>query len=147
MDYESWDRIADAVNPTVGVITLALALAVRRAGNPPHWAQLLLTLACVTLVYALGWVDAQLKLWPAVGLDYSSHTGVHVAIVASLWMIDRRFGIAGVVIALLYAALMVYQKYHTILDIASTALAVVPLAVGIWILGRRAARTEPARSS
>lgn len=35
MDYASWDRIADAVNPTLGVITLALSLAMRRAPLMP----------------------------------------------------------------------------------------------------------------
>ena len=100
----------------LGVITLALSLAIRRPGNPPRWAQLLLTLAAVASVYAIGWLDARFALWPAAGMDFSTHTGVHVAIVASLWMIDRRLGIAGVVIALLYGALMVFQKYHSFAD-------------------------------
>jgi hypothetical protein len=139
VDYESWDRIADAVNPTLGVITLGLSLAIHRAGNPPRWAQLLLTLVSVALVYVMGYVDAQLKLWPSAGLDFSGHTGVHVAIVTSLWMIDRRFGIGGIVIALLYAGLMVYQKYHTVADILSTAAFIVPLTIGVWWLGRRLA--------
>ena len=140
MDYESWDRIADAVNPTVGVITLALSLAVRRPGNPPRWAQLLLTLAAVASVYVIGWIDAQLGLWASAGLDYSGHTAVHVAIVVSLWMIDRRAGMAGTVIALLYGALMLYQKYHSFGDIATTAVVIAPLAWGIWWAGGRLAR-------
>jgi len=140
MNYESWDRIADAVNPTLGLITLALSLVMRRPGNPPRWAQLLLTLAAVASVYAIGWLDSRFALWPAAGLDFSTHTGVHVAIVASLWMIDRRLGIAGAVIALLYGALMIYQKYHSAADIASTAVVIAPLALGIWILAQRATR-------
>ena len=140
MNYESWDRIADAVNPTLGLITLALSLAMRRPGNPPRWAQLLLTLAAVASVYAIGWLDSRFALWPAAGLDFSTHTGVHVAIVTSLWMIDRRLGIAGVVIALLYGALMIYQKYHSPADIASTAIVIAPLALGIWILAQRVTR-------
>ena len=54
MDYASWDRIADAVNPTLGVITLALSLAIRRTGSPSRWAQLLLTLTAVAGIYAVG---------------------------------------------------------------------------------------------
>src|SRR5688572_7171603 len=140
MDYESWDRIADAVNPTVGVITLALSLAVRRPGNPPRWAQLLLTLAAVASIYAVGWLDARLGLWSSAGLDYSTHTALHVAIVVSLWMIDRRAGMAGVAIALLYVALMLYQKYHSLADIATSAVVIAPLAWGIWWAGGRLAR-------
>lgn len=140
MDYESWDRIADAVNPTVGVITLALSLAVRRPGNPPRWAQLLLTLAAVASIYAVGWLDARLGLWSSAGLDYSTHTALHVAIVVSLWMIDRRAGMAGVAIALLYVALMLYQKYHSFADIATSAVVIAPLAWGIWWAGGRLAR-------
>jgi len=140
MNYESWDRIADAINPTLGVITLALSLAIRRPGNPPRWAQLLLTLASVAGVYAIGWLDGRYALWSAAGMDFSTHTGVHVAIVTCLWMIDRRLGIGGVVIALLYGALMLYQKYHSPADIASTAVVVATLALGIWTLARRGAR-------
>ena len=140
MDYESWDRIADAVNPTVGVITLGLSLAVRRPGNPPRWAQLLLTLAAVASIYAVGWLDARLGLWSSAGLDYSTHTALHVAIVVSLWMIDRRAGMAGVAIALLYVALMLYQKYHSFADIATSAVVIAPLAWGIWWAGGRLAR-------
>jgi hypothetical protein len=140
MEYASWDRIADAVNPILGLITLALSLAIRRPGNPPRWAQLLLTLAAVASVYAIGWLDSRYALWAAAGMDFSTHAGVHVAIVASLWMIDRRLGIAGTVIALLYGALIVYQKYHSLADVASTAFIIAPLALGIWILGQRVAR-------
>ena len=140
MDYESWDRVADAINPILGVITLALSLAIRRPGNPPRWAQLILTLTAVASVYAIRWLDGHYALWPAAGMEFSTHAGVHVAIVASLWMIDRRLGIAGVVIALLYGALMLYQKYHSFADIASTVVVIAPLALGIWILGQRVAR-------
>lgn len=91
-------------------------------------------------VYAIRLLDARFALWPAAGMDFSTHAGVHVAIVASLWMIDRRLGIAGIVIALLYGTLMLYQKYHSLADIASTAIVIAPLALGIWILGRRIAR-------
>jgi hypothetical protein len=140
MDYESWDRIADAVNPTLGLITLALSLAIRRPGNPPRWAQLLLTLAAVASVYAFGWIDAQLGIWPSAGLDFSGHTGVHVAIVVSLWIIDLRAGMAATAVALLYGALMIYQRYHSLADIATTAVVIAPLAWGIWWAGKRLAR-------
>ena len=140
MDYESWDRIADALNPVLGVLTLALSLAIRRPGSAPRWAQLLLTLAAVAGVYAIGWLDASLGLWSAAGMNYTVHGGVHVAIVVSLWMIERRIGVVGIAIALLYAALMLYQKYHSLADIATTALVIAPLAWGIWWLGRRLTR-------
>lgn len=137
MDYESWDRIADAVTPVVGVLTLALSLLVRRPGNPPRWAQLLLTLVSVAAIYAVGWVDAKFSLWLSVDLDYSTHTALYVALAVSLWMIDWRAGVAGTVIGLAYAVLMLYQKYHTALDIVTSALAIAPLCAGIWIAARR----------
>jgi hypothetical protein len=137
MDYESWDRIADAITPTVGVITLALSVLRRRPGNPPRWAQLLLTLVSVGAVYAVGWADAQLKLWSGAGLDYSTHSGVYVALAVSLWMIDWRIGIAGAVIGAAYAVLMLYQRYHTPMDIVSTAAVVAPLCLGFWLVARR----------
>jgi hypothetical protein len=137
LDYASWDRIADAVNPMLGVITLALSLAIRRAGSPPRWAQLLLTLTAVAGIYAVGWLDARFALWAAAGADYSTHTAVCVALVVSLYMIDWRLGVAGTVIAVLYGMLMLTQKYHSPADMGSTMLVIAPLAFGIWILGRR----------
>jgi hypothetical protein len=142
VDHASWDQIADAVNPTLGVITLALSLAIRRAGSPPRWAQLLLTLTAVAGIYAVGWLDARFALWARVGLDYSTHTAVCVALVASLYMIDWRLGVAGAVIAMLYGMLMLHQKYHSPGDILSTTLVIAPLAFGIWILGRRMANGQ-----
>jgi hypothetical protein len=145
LDYQTLDRIADSVNPTLGVITLVLALVVRHPGNPPRWAQVLLTLCAVASIYLLGFIDASLKLWPAMGLDFSGHTGVHVAIVVSLWMIDRRFGLAGIGVFVAYAALMLYQQYHTVADIASTAPVTAAAAIGMWWLGKRVARRSAAQ--
>jgi hypothetical protein len=137
MDYESWDRIADAVTPTVGVITLALALLIRRAGNPPRWAQFLLTLVSVAVIYAVRWIDWKFSLWAGAGLDYSSHTALYVAIAVSSWMIDWRAGIAGAVIGVAYAVLMLYQKYHTLTDIVTTTVVIAPMCIGVWFAAKR----------
>lgn len=145
LDYQALDSLADAVNPTLGVITLALALAVRRPGNPPRWAQVLLTLGAVAGIYLLSFIEASLKLWSSMGMNFSDHTGVHVAIVVSLWMVDRRFGLAGVMVFAAYAGLMLYQRYHTVADIATTAPLAAATAAGVWMLGSRAARRPAAQ--
>jgi hypothetical protein len=52
-------------------------------------------------------------------------------------MIDWRVGIAGVVIGLAYAVLMLYQRYHTLMDIVTTTAVVAPLCLGFWLVARR----------
>jgi hypothetical protein len=83
------------------------------------------TLASVALIYLLGAIEKSLGLWAAMGLDYSTHTAVCVAIIVSLWWIDRRARIPATLIGLLYAGLMLYQKYHSVGDIATTAAIIV----------------------
>lgn len=86
----------------------------------------------VALVYLVQAGDRSFQLWVAAGLDDSTHAGVHAAIVVSLWYIDKRAGWVGSVIALAYAALMLYQKYHGIWDLVSTAAVIVVTSWLAW---------------
>lgn len=128
--YEMLDRIADSVNPVLGVATLLWAWIARGHGNLGRGARAgilgnVATLASVGVIYLIGALDRKIGVWAAMGLDYSTHTAVCVACIVSLWWIDRRARIPATIVGLAYAALMLFQKYHSVADIATTAVIIV----------------------
>jgi hypothetical protein len=128
--YEMLDRIADSVNPVLGVATLLWAWIARghgTLGDGPRAAMLgnLATLGSVGAIYILGALEKKLDVWAAMGLDYSTHTAVCVAVIVSLWWIDRRARIPATIVGLAYSGLMLFQKYHSVADIAMTAAVIV----------------------
>jgi hypothetical protein len=131
LSYASLDAIADFVNPTIGVLAFLFPWLRRRGAR---YALMLngLTVLGVVFAYALQAVDAQLRVWPSMGLDYSTHTAVYVAIGSSLWQHGRWLRMAAVVLGGAYAALMLYQRYHSWLDITSTALVMLIPLVALW---------------
>lgn len=131
LSYASVDAIADSVNPAVGVLALLLPW-LRRTSTRYALVMNGLTVLAVAFAYALQFIDAQLRLWASVNLDYSTHTAVFVAIASSLWQHGRWLRGAVVVLGGAYASLMLYQRYHSWLDITSTALVVMIPLVALW---------------
>lgn len=141
LSYDTLDAIADSVNPTLGVVALLVPWT-RKKGTRYALALDALTLLAVGLAYALQGVDAQLGIWSGVGLDFSTHTAVFVAIASSLWQHGRASRLAAALLGLTYAALMLFQHYHSWLDITSTAaVTLVPLAL-LWWWATRSLRSE-----
>jgi len=147
LSYEFLDHLADAYNPVLAAAWLLLvghALVFRR------WraalARVALGLGALLVAYGGMWLDDALGVWPSMGLDYSTHAAVALALCAALWVLARRSRIVVAVSLAAYCLLMVYQRYHTPADIASTLLVVaVPMAGVVWCLapstgfGRRVA--------
>src|SRR5690606_6806076 len=89
--------------------------------------------------YGLMFLDNALGIWPAVGLDYSTHTAVALTLVLSLCGLARPFWKLLASSFVLYALLMLYQKYHTVPDILSTMVPILLAALTFaWLLFWRA---------
>jgi hypothetical protein len=136
LNYQTLDAIADAVNPAMGVLALAFPWV-----RPPLRAQRallmdLLTLLAVGIPYAVRAVDASFEVWGRLGLDYSTHTAVYVAIASALWQHGRVGRLLGVIVGVAYAALMLWQRYHSVLDIVTTALVTMSL---LWVYWKKVA--------
>jgi len=94
----------------------------------------------LVVAYAIMFVDNHLSLWPQFNMDYSTHTAVALVLVVNLWvMMNFLQGIWSVslLVSLLgYFLLMLYQQYHTVADILSTAVVVaavlLPVARAIY---------------
>ncbi len=130
MSYEQLDRIADAYIPALALIWLIACIATGRArGWQAGVARLLLGVLALVLVYGVAWLDERGALWPRFGLDYSTHTAVAAAVIVAITTAARRLRWLLALSFVGYCLLMLYQRYHTLGDIAST-LAV--LAVPLW---------------
>ncbi len=133
LTYEQLDFIADLYIPIIGIMSLCfLVNVVRVAGLLNAVTYLGLLGAGVVYIYGLMFVDRYFLIWPSLGLDYSTHTALALVFVVFLALKSVRLMIFSVLSMLFYAGLMVYQGYHSVLDIVSTALIVTPVLVWLF---------------
>lgn len=135
--YEILDAIADSYTPLLFLGYLAFAIIYWRKGDRLASAK---GLAGIIVAYALMFADNAFQVWKSAGLDYSTHSAV--ALVLILFLVHKRRWTSAITIALvsslvLYYALEVYQQYHTVMDIVTTAVIVGPVVVLIyWAIGK-----------
>jgi len=88
----------------------------------------------VVFIYCLMFVDRYFLIWESLGLDYSTHTALALVFIVFLALKGFRLMLFVLLSMLLYAGLMVYQDYHSVLDIVSTGMAVTPVLM--WLFTR-----------
>lgn len=135
--YEILDAIADSYTPLLFLGYLAFAIIYWRKGDRLASVK---GLAGIIVAYALMFTDNEFQIWKNFGLDYSTHSAVALVLIA-FHVHKRRWNSAitnGLVSSLvLYYALEVYQQYHTVMDIVTTAVIVGPVAALIyWAIGK-----------
>lgn len=138
LTYETLDAIADAVNPTLLIATLLLPAWPRpraAVGGFLRWY------ACVAgiliVVYGIMALDTQLGIWHSIGADYSTHTAVALGL-SLLWYAASRMAFAAICLVLLaYIGLMLYQRYHTLMDMFTTAVPISAAALALIWINRR----------
>ena len=124
MDYETLDNIADAYIPLLAIIAfLASALVFSGSQNRIKIALTRLTYLSILLGIAYGFMflDNAYSLWPSLGLDYSTHTAVSLALVLFLVLLIPKLFLLWSTSLVAYCSLMLYQQYHSAADIISTA--------------------------
>ena len=137
------DSVADAVNPSLALFALAVpftrAIRQRRALVT---AYLVSTAIGIAGIYAVGALDRALGLWLRFGGDYSTHTAFATSLVASMmfWKPAWRVGLGAVLVA--YLALIVFVGYHSIADVAASAVAALLVTVPGQLLARHYASTK-----
>ncbi|MCX9157410.1 hypothetical protein OPU71_14880 [Niveibacterium sp. 24ML] len=149
LNYETLDTLADAYTPLLALLWLALILHPLLARQ---WRTAVLRsalgISCLAVCYGLMFADRVLALWPAIGLDYSTHSAVAIAFVAILCTLLPRQRLAWIASLLAYFLLMLYQRYHTVADILSTAIAVTPPVAYLCVqLARAGAASRRANST
>lgn len=135
--YEKLDVVADLYSPLLIVILLVcLGYALYRK----NWLELGLllygTIFGMAVVYGLMFLDKGLNIWGSLGLDYSTHTAFALCLVFVVAVVSRRFIKTLPASLVLYCLLMLYQQYHTLADIVTTAV-VITLLLSILLYVRK----------
>jgi len=136
--------VADSVNPSLGILVLGLPFFKWHRERKRAWMHIGVTVFTVLLMYLVRAVFHLEAVWAGWGMDFSTHTAMCAMLVTALSSLRwGRFWIWAIVL-LSYAALMVYQSYHTWMDIGTTAVCVLPCAALIRYWGDRwGARSAP----
>lgn len=131
-DYETLDTIADAYTPALALFSL-IAIAISAIQGRWRTAALRLMTIFIFAIIAYGFmfIDSRLELWPRFALDYSTHTAVSLVLVIFLSVINKKLAAFWLISFLAYVLLMLYQQYHTIADIVTTAVAVI---IPTWLV-------------
>ncbi|MBE2205923.1 MAG: hypothetical protein IAE94_16460 [Chthoniobacterales bacterium] len=137
MDYATRDGIADAYIPILILIFgVGMVGRARKApGDRVFLKKLLVFLAgLMALSYGLLFLDRAISFGDALSFDYSTHTAVALSLVLALSLLFLPFRLMFAGSFLLYALLMLYQKYHTVWDVILTS---VPVVLVAGLLARR----------
>ncbi len=134
--YRVLDTLADATN--IGLIGWLLAvLALKTKNGAANWKCWGAIIMSVAVVYIVKSIDSKMHLWERLNLNYSTHSALAAALVLSLCFLDRKWRAAAVSVFLAYEVLQMFLGFHSLLDITSTLVVVLPL---MWLClktGRR----------
>jgi hypothetical protein len=128
--YQQLDVIADSYIPILFVISVfVLALDIFKSENKNNrkFSELISIIVSIAIVYLVMALDNNFGIWLLFELDYSTHTALSLVFVAYLSSKSKTLLVFSVVSFLFYVLLMLYQKYHTIADIISTSVALMPV--------------------
>lgn len=135
LDYETLDLIADSYVPVLIILSLA---SLSKTAILSRWRLFRVHAAAMSLglliSYGLMFVDAQLQLWSILGLDYSTHTAVSLVMVIFLIIAMKKYSYVWGGSLVCYILLMLYQGYHSIADVFTTACVVGLLLLPIVLL-------------
>jgi len=137
LSHQTLKVVADSVNPSLGLLALVLPFLRWRSSWRPASIHIAVTLLTVALTYFLRAVLGLEDVWASWGMNFSTHTAICVVLAVALaslnWVRSWIWG----AIFLAYAALMVYQGYHSWPDIGTTAAVVVSYTAFIRYCGAR----------
>lgn len=130
--YETLDSIADAYIPLLAILSLSfIVISVFKSRWRVAGLQILALTFVLLIAYGLMFLDNRFQIWPAFGLDYSTHTAVSLALVAFLSFNKSNWLIVWLGSLIAYLLLMLYQRYHTFSDIAVTSAVIL---VPLWLV-------------
>ena len=126
LDYQTLDTIADSYTPLLLILCLIfLGKSLYKKQFTRLKVQGAFVIYSLLVSYGIMFWDNQFNLWPALSLDYSTHTAVALSLVVSLCLMVKPLIRLWVASLLMYMTLMDYQNYHSLADMLSTALVVI----------------------
>jgi hypothetical protein len=137
MSYETLDSIADAYIPILlGLFLAGLVGKLYKNINSYRlvFVKFLYSIVLLIISYSIMFFDNATRLFPMLGLDYSTHTAVALSLVYALCLLLANRWMVFASSMLMYAGLMLYQGYHTIADVVVTAAVISLFAFGVYTL-------------
>ncbi|WP_318438935.1 hypothetical protein [Photobacterium leiognathi] len=128
MTYQQWALIADIYTPVIALVCFISILRVMLKGSMQQGLiRLGLVILSTIFIYTMMFIDNILHIWPAFGLDYSTHTAIALVFVAYFIVYKSRLMHLMVISMFSYALIMVHQHYHTVADILTTTVFILPV--------------------
>ncbi|WP_298772686.1 hypothetical protein [uncultured Shewanella sp.] len=140
MTYQEWDFIADTYIPLLGVYFVISVVKISRNRGWINVKQSIVgIIVSIGFIYGLMWLDDTMNIWPRFGLDYSTHTALALVFMVYFSRQSTTKFILATSSMLLYCLLMVYQQYHSIMDILTTSIMTLPF---IYLAQLKTLRTK-----
>ncbi|WP_318400698.1 hypothetical protein [Photobacterium leiognathi] len=128
MTYQQWALIADIYTPVIALVCFISILRLMLKGSMQQGLiRLGLVILSTIFIYTMMFIDNILHIWPAFGLDYSTHTAIALVFVAYFIVYKSRLMYLMLISMFSYALIMVHQHYHTVADILTTTVFILPV--------------------
>jgi hypothetical protein len=138
MAYEVLDSIADFYNPMLFLGYIIFSVLYWQAGDR---LAVLRGFCGGVVAYIFMFVNKNWQFWASVELDYSTHSAVALALIVfhiHKRSIKSRPAILLSMSLVIYYILVVYQQYHSAMDVVTTILALGPFMLLIYkVIGIR----------
>jgi hypothetical protein len=145
--YRILDAVADSLNPLLAIAALAAPFLHRPRRLRSTIAYYVSAGAAIGIVYLVRAIDSRGQIWASLGLHFSTHSAFAASLVVSMSALHRRWVVPLVVAAVLYFSLELIMRYHSLLDILSSAALAAIAALLLHLATARATRSrvEPSR--
>lgn len=141
--YEVIDAICDSVNPILFLAFIGVLAYFLIKKNYKHSVFVRLGILYGLLVtYGILFIDTKMHFWESMGMDYRTHTAFAFAMCSVIGFFTKKPVLMAVILAV-YIIAMLYQKYHTVADIATTLLALSAFVLPfLYLLKRNPIKAE-----
>ena len=130
LSYQQIDIIADSFIPLLLLLCiLIISINFIRRRRHTGISQLTILLLGIAYVYAIYWLDKLLNLWTKLGWDYSTHTALALMLSVFLFSYIKKLRYWIALLFVTYLLIMLYQQYHTIQDMVSTIIIILPVSI------------------
>ncbi len=146
-EYEILDSIADLYNPTLFGLSIFYSVSIFTKGYRFTWVKGVFALA---IAYAGMFIDKHYLIFESYGADYSTHSTVAFSMILYLGHRQPLFSLKSNVLIfslIAYYILEIYQKYHTLTDILSSVLVVLPFLLLVFYFFEKLSAAVWTRSS
>ena len=121
------DHIADATNPLLGIaLIVGLILLWQRDKN--NCSRIFIAaIVSIVLIQLIRVTEAHYDVWAHWAMNFSTHAAMTIAFCVPLALLWKRLWWLFLAIFIVYDALMMLLAFHSLADIITTTLVILPL--------------------